>query len=167
MVIGGIAVILNGVPRATRDVDATVDASSMPIEDVLEHFASFGIRGRISDVADFARVSQVLLLRHEGSGVDVDLSLAWLPFELEALEASSVVVRRGLRARIARPEDLIIYKSVAWRPQDQQDIERLLALHMADIDLERVRLTVAALSEAIEQPGRLAELEELVLRAKG
>jgi hypothetical protein len=35
---------------------------------------------------------------------------------------------------VAQPEDLVIYKAIAWRPQDQQDVERLLALHGARCD---------------------------------
>jgi predicted nucleotidyltransferase len=52
----------------------------------------------------------------------------------------------GFRSR----EDLIIYKANAWRPQDQQDVERLLALHARAIDVDRVRRHVTELSEALE-----------------
>jgi len=78
----------------------------------------------------------VVLLRHEPSGVEVDLSIAWLPFERDALAASELLDLAGTRVAVARAEDLIIYKAVAFRPQDQQDIERLLVLHRRTIDLD-------------------------------
>ncbi len=44
--------------------------------------------------------------------------LAWLSFELDAIRASETVSLRGIRLRLPRSEDLVIYKLVAWRPQD-------------------------------------------------
>jgi hypothetical protein len=167
MIIGGIAVILQGVPRVTRDVDATVDASTGTLEDVAKHFEAHGITTRIADALEFARTSQVLLLKHESSGVDVDLSLAWLPFEKEAIAARERISRGRLSADIATPEDLVIYKAVAWRPQDQQDVERLLALHAQRIDLSRVRRIVGELAEALDESERVAQLDEVIRRAVG
>jgi len=64
---------------------------------------------------------------------------------------------------IARPEDLVIFKTIAWRPQDQQDVERLLVLHGQGMDLSRIRRHVRELGEAIEID-RLRDLERLVSR---
>ena len=135
MIIGGIAVILQGVPRVTRDVDATVDASTGTLEDVAKHFEAHGITTRIADALELARTSQVLLLR--------------------------------LIADIATPEDLVIYKAVAWRPQDQQDVERLLTLHAQRIDLSRVRRIVGELAEALDESERVAQLNDVIRRAIG
>lgn len=113
---------------------------------------------------DFAAIHHVLLLRHEPSGVDVDLSIAWLPFELEALAASEPLDLAGMRIPVARAEDLIVYKAVAFRPQDQQDIERLLGLYGGHVDLPRIRRIVAEFAEAMEEPERVTDFERLVRR---
>jgi hypothetical protein len=165
MLIGGVAVILHGVPRVTRDVDATIDARSMDLDALAAHFEAHGIVPRVADALAFAQKSQVLLLRHAASGVDVDVSLAWLPFELEAIAGRQAVSSRRFRAQIARPEDLVIYKAIAWRPQDQQDVERLLTLHGRHMDLTRVRTVVAELAAAIDADERLGELERVIARA--
>jgi hypothetical protein len=68
-----------------------------------------------------------------------------------------------VKLQVAQPEDLVIYKAVAWRPQDQQDVERLLFLHGARMDLARVRRHVRDLGEAMEQD-RLRELETMIRR---
>lgn len=164
MIIGGIAVILQGVPRLTRDIDATVDAASISLDALASHLRQHGIVPRIEGALEFARANQVILLRHEATGIDVDLSLAWLPFEIEAIAAREHLVRRHLRADVARPEDLVIYKAIAWRPQDQQDIERLLTLHARRIDLMRVRSVLSAFAEALDEPDRLEQLESLIRR---
>lgn len=88
MIIGGIAVIARGVPRLTRDVDATVAGGIIDLSAILDVLRPHGVVPRIDDVAAFAAENQVVLLQHEPSGVDVDLSLAWLPFELDALAAA-------------------------------------------------------------------------------
>jgi hypothetical protein len=165
MLIGGIAVIARGVPRTTRDVDATVSAETGHLEGLLRTFGKHELGPRIDDALDFAQANQVLLLRHAPSGVDVDVSLAWLPFELEAIDASDDLLVGEVRVPVARPEDLVIYKAIAWRPQDQQDVERLLTLHGDRMDLARVRRVVTELAAALEEPERTSDLERVIQRA--
>ena len=165
MIIGGIAVIARGVPRLTRDIDATVAGGAVELNRLLDTLRALAIVPRIDDAAAFAAANQVVLLRHEPSGVDVDLSIAWLPFELEALAASEQLDLAGTRVAVARAEDLIIYKAVAFRPQDQQDIERLLVLHGPVIDLARVRRIVDEFASALDEPERMARLEDIIRRA--
>jgi len=164
MIIGGIAVIARGVPRLTKDIDATVAGGETDLQGLVEGLERYGIVARVPNAVDFARESQVLLLVHKPSGVDVDLSLAWLPFELEALDAAEEVSVHGTGVRIPRVEDLVLYKIVGWRPQDQQDIERLVGLHAKAMNLKRVMRLTRELSEALEDPERLAEVEQLMSR---
>lgn len=72
----------------------------------------------------------------------------------------------GAALRVARPEDLIIYKAAAWRDRDRSDIERLLTLHFSDIDLSRVRGLVSEIALALDDPRRIKEFDELVERAR-
>jgi hypothetical protein len=167
MIIGGIAVIARGVPRLTRDVDATIDGGGVELRALLEVLRAHDLVPRIDDVIAFAGANQVLLLTHAGSGVDVDLSLAWLPFELDALAAAEQLDIAGTRVPVARAEDLIIYKAVAFRPQDQQDIERLLSLYSRTIDLTRIRRVVGEFASALDEPDRIERLEEIIRRVCG
>jgi hypothetical protein len=163
VVIGGIAVIARGVPRVTRDIDIAFSGADVTLQGLADQLARAGIVARIQDAVAFAAESQVLLLRHARTGVDVDVSLAWLPFELEAIGAASPAKVGGITLQVAQPEDLVIYKAIAWRPQDQQDIERLLVLHGARMDLMRIRRHVRELGEAMEQD-RLHGLDILIRR---
>lgn len=164
MLIGGIAVIVRGVPRLTRDVDATIAGGTMGLADLIGRLRAHQIVPRIDDAADFAEAHQVLLLRHEPSGVDVDLSIGWLPFELDALAAAQPLEVAGVLVKVARAEDLIVYKAVAFRPQDQQDIERLLVLYGSSVDLTRIRRLVAEFAAALDEPGRLDAVEQVIRR---
>jgi hypothetical protein len=165
MVLGGIAVIAHGVPRQTVDLDATVWAEGLDIDRLLEGLGSAGILPRVDDAAEFARRHQVLLLVHGPSSTPLDLSLAWLPFEREAIDAAEPLNLAGIDVPVVRVEDLLIYKAVAWRDRDRSDIERLLALHSGAVDVGRVRRVLAEFAEALEEPDRLAAFDELVARA--
>lgn len=165
MIIGGIAVITRGVPRLTRDVDVTIAGGTIGLTDLLDRLREHQLVPRIEGAAEFAGAHQVLLLRHEPSGVDVDVSIAWLPFELDALAAAETLDVAGVRVSVARAEDLVVYKAVAFRPQDQQDIERLLVLHGHAMDLARIRRVVAEFASALDEPRRADDLEQIVRRA--
>ena len=166
MLIGGVAVIARGVPRTTRDVDATLVGGKRPLSEIVAGLAQHGLVPRIEDALRFASEHQVLLLVHEPSGVEVDLSIAWLSFELEAVHSAETIELAGVPVPVARAEDLVIYKAIAWRAQDQQDVERLLTLHGDRIDLDRVRQVVAELTEALDQPERVHDLDKLARRCR-
>jgi len=106
MIIGGLAVIAAGVPRQTIDVDATVLGRMSDLVSVVATLARHGITPRIDDAIQFARERQVLLLRHDESGVTIEVSFAWLPFEEEALSRAieatieGTTVRIGVRASV-------------------------------------------------------------------
>jgi len=163
VVIGGIAVIARGVPRLTRDIDIAFSGGDVALPALVGELGRAGISPRINDAIAFATENQVLLARHLASGVDIDISLAWLPFEMEAISGATKESIGGVVLPIARAEDLVIFKAIAWRPQDRQDVERLIALHRDRMDLVRIRRHVAELGAALEID-RLRELDDLIAR---
>lgn len=167
MVIEGIAVIAHGVARQTIDIDATVLATRLETSQILATLADCSIRPRITDALEFAESSQVLLLIHEETRVTLEVSLAFSPFEQEALKRAVEVDFGGVRIPVAIPEDLVIYKALAWRDQDRYDIEQLLTLYGDHIDLERVRAFVREFAQILDAPERIPELERLVRKVLG
>jgi predicted nucleotidyltransferase len=165
MIIGGIAVIARGVVRQTDDVDATVWAEGAPLAELIEKLREEGITGRIPDLEAFARDRQVLLLRHEDSRTPMEVTLAWLPFEREALARAEPISLQKVTVPVAQAEDLVIYKAIAWRDRDRADIERLVRLHRGKIDLHRVREIVQQFAEALDEPTRIQDLDRLIERA--
>jgi hypothetical protein len=165
MIIGGVAVIAAGVPRETIDVDAAIAGRQSDIESVVEAFARHAIVPRISDAVAFARERQVLLLQDTNSGVTIEVSFAWLPFEEEALARARRIDLGGVTVAVAIPEDLVIYKAAAWRDRDRSDIERLLVLHGSEMDIARVRDLVRQIATALEDPARIAAFDAILDRA--
>lgn len=162
MLIGGLAVIARGVPRDTRDVDATIWAPNLDLADLVRALAAEQIVGRIPDLEQFARQAQVLLLVHEPTKTPMEVSLAWLPFERDAMERAERLDLGGVELPVAVAEDLVIYKAVAGRERDRDDLARLLRLHASEIDLDRVRGVVAQFAEALEDPQRLDDLNRII-----
>lgn len=165
MLIGGVAVILRGVARVTTDVDATVRAEGLDLDALAHALARHGIVARIPDLLEFARVNQVLLLRHEPTRTPIEISLAWLPFEQEALQRAEIVELAEGGVPVAHVEDLIIYKAVAWRDRDRADVERLLIRHGDRVDLTHIRRVVGEFAEALDAPERVEQLEAMIARA--
>jgi len=104
----------------------------------------------------------VLLLRHTPSGTPIDLSLAWLPFETEALQRSTIVSIGRTAIRVPHVEDLVLYKLVAARPKDLDDAQQLLAIHRPRLDVSKLRARLAEFCAVLEDDSRLDQFEVLL-----
>lgn len=145
----------------TTDIDAVIAGDAMPAGKLLRHLKKHGIVPRIPDAEAFARKNLVLLTRHSASGVDLDISLAWTRFELEALEGSSNVRFGRVSAPMASAEDLITFKAIAARPKDIDDARALLITNPT-VDVKRVRRIVGQLAGLADEPSLVEGLEEIL-----
>jgi hypothetical protein len=166
MIVGGIAALARGVARPTHDVQATL-ATTEDVAQVFGRLERFELYPRVDDAVAYAREHQELPLCHRPSGVAVDLALAWLPFELDALSAAEDLLLGSVEVTVARADDLVIYAALVFGPQERQDIERLVELHGRTMDLPRIRRVVADLARANDDDEREGELERLIARGLG
>lgn len=152
VVIGGVAVSLLGEARFTEDLDAVVLLSVNEIPNFMMAAKREGFEPRVSQAEDFARRNRVLLLHHTHSQTDVDISLGILPFEQEMVQRSVVhEIDEALKIRLPTPEDLIILKAVAHRPQDMLDIQGIIQSH-PDLDRKRIEDWVTQFAEILDRP---------------
>lgn len=165
MVIGGVAASVLGRPRATRDVDVIVLLEQERWAAFLGSGERFGFVTRLEDAVAFARQSRVLLVRHEATGIDVDVVFGALPFEEEALGRAQSVTVGGVTFKLPTPEDFTIMKAVAHRPRDLMDIESVLDAHPT-LNLARVRRWVREFSAAMEMPEISDDLEAILARRR-
>jgi predicted nucleotidyltransferase len=161
VIIGGVAASLLGTPRYTVDIDAVFLLSVEDIPKLLEKAGKQGIVPRISDPQGFARKNRVLLLRHATSGIDIDISLGLLPFEIEMIERSTITEISSIKIRLPTPEDLIIMKAIAHRTKDLADIQAIAQSNPA-LDRLRIKHWVDQFGEALDIPGLWGEIEKLL-----
>ena len=164
-VIGGVAASLLGRPRVTKDVDLVAAAEDGELPRLLTLGHQHGIGERAADTIDFAKVSRVLLLEHQPSGIAIDLSLASLPFEREVIERAVERTIRGVAFRVATAEDLVVMKAIARRPRDVADIEALLDTH-PNLDLERICSLLRSFTEALEADDFAGDFERLLAQKR-
>ncbi len=164
-IIGGVAASLLGRPRATRDIDAVVLLDEKDWGPFLGTGTQLGFVPRLSDPLGFAHTARVLLVRHESSGIDIDIAFGALPFEEEAITRAVWRDIGGIRLPLPVPEDLIIMKAVAHRPRDMADIESILDAHLK-LDRRRVRRWVREFSTALDTPEILQDLNALLARRR-
>jgi hypothetical protein len=160
-VIDGVAASILGRPRLTRDIDGLVLIDRAHWSEFSAKASRFGFVPRISDAVAFARESHVLLLRHQSSQIDVDITFGVLPFETYAI-ARKISKRIGrLTIPLPTPEDLIVMKAVARRPRDLADIEGILAAS-GKLNRRLIRRWVGEFASAVGSPEMLSDLERLL-----
>lgn len=163
-VIGGIAVVAHGFARTTADIDLAVVAAPDEVPELLRTAQKFGFRARIDDAAAFAKRNFVLLLEHALTGVPVDLSLALQSFERIALANPDSRKLGPVTVPVAPLTALLIYKMVASRPKDVDDVHALLATR-APFDRRAVSEALAKI-DALLETNRRAEFSEMMKRSK-
>jgi hypothetical protein len=158
VIVGGVAASLLGRPRVTGDVDALVIVADEAWARFVADGAVHGIRPRRADAIAFARRSRVLLLRHQPSGIDLDVSLGLLPFEHELVSRARRRRVAGVALRLPTPEDLVVMKAVAHRARDLGDIEGIAAA-CPRLDRIRIRRLVREFADVLEMPEIVDDLE--------
>jgi hypothetical protein len=161
MIIGGIAASALGRPRLTQDIDALAIVPETEWANTIDSASPYGIVPRIEGALEFAHRCRVLLLRHTGSGIDVDVIFGGLPFERAAVEKSAAHHIGSLQVRLPRVEDLLVMKAIARRPKDVEDIRGLLAAH-PQANVAEARRWIKEFSIAMSMSDMLEEFDRLV-----
>jgi hypothetical protein len=164
-IIGAVGVCLAAQPRLTTDIDAVLWIARDRWQALIDsaganHFSLREDQLRFGDPLTFSVRARMLLLTHDPSGVDIDLSLGALPFEQELIDHSDAVLVGDFTVKVATPEDLIITKAVASRPKDIADIDLIVSVRQ-ELDWERIRYWVRQFADVLETP----EINENLERA--
>jgi hypothetical protein len=158
--IGGLAVVLRGHDRYTRDVDALVWDLDNRLDELAALLPKHGFRSLTTEQLLLSKSTRLLHTNWKGE-VFVDFMLGVLPFERETLDhATPMDLGLGGVAKVATPEDLVIMKLIAAREKDIQDVIALKELY-PDLDRNRIHTIVTDYAEALERPDISENLERL------
>ncbi len=125
LVIGGIAVVLHGVPRATFDLDILIEASRKNAQNLLDALTQAGLATASLTSADEVLENEITVFQDQVR-IDVQTCTPGLLFET-AWERKIEMEYRGQPFYVVSREDLISSKKAAGRDVDLQDA-RLLEL---------------------------------------
>jgi hypothetical protein len=121
VLVGGVAVILQGFPRATEDVDIFVKMEPENIKKLKEALMSVYDDAYIDEIT-FAELERYPVIRYgtpDGFYIDI-LGRLGEAVTYDDLEIESFEVE-GVQIRVATPETLYRLKKDTVRPRDQQD----------------------------------------------
>lgn len=159
--VGGLATLVRGRPRFTQDVDVLLNVPQVALPGLLEDLSK---RGFDFDMATVIReyIREHLTVLRFGT-VRIDWLKPVLPLYARTIaDATFLPWTEGHQVRVATAECLILTKMVAFRPQDQADIEVLLSANRDSIDLEVIRGEWSAVADA--EDSRTIWLENAIER---
>ena len=148
-VFGAQAVNLYGFPRATADLDLTIEIAAEELAGFIDELEREGFEARFPDLA-FIAASRVIPVVHRTSGLPIDLVLAGPGLEQRFLDEVALMTVGRRKIPVLSPENLVVTKLLAGRPKDLEDIRELVA-GRPDLDRDRIERTVRELESALEQ----------------
>lgn len=123
VVIGGIAAVLYGVPRATFDLDILIEASEENARRLLQAFQEAGLGTAMLIDAPGLLANEITVFK-DVVRIDVQTSTPGLVFS-QAWERKKVVHFHGQELLLVDLQDLIAAKRGAGRKIDLEDIAQL------------------------------------------
>jgi len=136
------------------------------VSDILRLAEELGFKRRIKDALGFANKNRVLLLKHEESSIEVDISLGLLPFERKAIQRSRRYKIGNVTFNLPLPEDLIILKAIAHRPLDIIDIQEIVNSN-PKINIGYIKKTVTEFARILDMPGIWGDIKNIITKKHG
>ena len=141
--IGGLAANVWSIPAPTYDIDLCADLAPEAVPALVRELDDAGFVPPATswlETIGQAKFREFRIHWPFQQGLRAaDIFLAGDPFQRSALaRRRSVELAEGFRADVVTPEDLVLYKLVAWRHKDRAAIERLLAVQTS-LDQEYLR----------------------------
>jgi hypothetical protein len=149
-VFGAQAVNLHGFPRATADLDLTIDLAQLAPRALIRELEKAGFSARFSD-DDFIAATRVIPVVHRATKLPVDLVIAGPGLEQQFLDEVQLQRVGNRRIPVLSPENLIVTKLLAARPKDLEDVRELIASRGSSLDHERIVELLALLEQALDQ----------------
>lgn len=135
--IGGLATGYRSRPRYTKDIDVIIDVPAVTLPGLLADLRDRGFTfEERSFITDFTRHHMAVLWRE---GVRFDWLKPVLPAYRHVLDRATLEAAEPVPLRVATTEGLILLKLLAFRLQDQTDIEALVAANRPTLDLDWIR----------------------------
>jgi predicted nucleotidyltransferase len=149
--IGGLAASIHGQPRVTADVDLVVVIDLDAGIHLADSLDGTSFRPLFPNASEVVEKSYILPMRHRVTNLKVDLAIGLSGFEQQAVARARSITLAGVDVQVASPEDILLMKVMAGRPQDDQDVAGIIATRGERLDWDYCLETATELGEAIGQ----------------
>ena len=156
--IGALASGYHGRPRYTQDVDLLLLVPQLALPSLLDELREKGFDIDVESAIRAWNQDHMTVFRFRG--VRIDWLKPVLPVFQHVLDRAAEQELLGAKIRVAAPEGLIILKLLAFRPQDQLDIQNLLAANRGQLDPHFVRSECQSVIPAGDE--RLSWLDQAI-----
>ena len=158
--IGGVAAGYRSYPRFTLDLDFLVEIPQIVLPGLLDDLKERGFSFDTATVLREWTRDQITVVNFRG--VPIDWLKPVLPIFQHVLDHAGTEQWLGHSLRIASAEGLILMKLLAFRGQDQIDIENLLSANRGQLDLDWIRGEWQAVA-GLDHP-TISRFEDMVKR---
>ena len=150
-------------PRFTKDIDFLLNVPQLSLPSVLEELVQRGFTVDLpTAIRQWTQEHMTVLSYH---GIRIDWLKPVIPAYQRVLERATEEAWLDHKISVASAEGLILLKLLAFRTQDQLDIENLVAAHRDQLDVAWIQAEWQAIA-APDDP-RMRRLQEIVASAHG
>jgi len=148
MVVGGIAVSIWTAPRATVDLDFVIGLTEEERPSFIKSATEAGIVVFDPKPMSFKkmRLLRMFLQGKETELIMLDFILADDEYKRASLERAIHLPWEGREIKVASPEDIILLKLLSGRGQDRVDIENIVRMRKASLDISYLQRWAESLS---------------------
>lgn len=131
--IGGLAAGYRTHPRFTRDADFLLVIPQITLPALLESLVERGFTiDEVKAIREWTQDHMTVLSYH---GIRIDWLKPVIPAYARVLDRATEETWLDRRIRVASAEGLVLLKLLAFRTQDQLDIENLIAANRDNLDV--------------------------------
>jgi len=134
MLVGGLAVAYWGEPRFTKDIDLSVYLGPSGTDALLAELTKSKFIFHKKEIMTLVKLSNRFAIADPSDTYRIDLWLPRTDFEKSALDRRLKKIIDHKYINLISPEDLILFKLLANRPQDLLDIQGILARQKRNLD---------------------------------
>lgn len=162
LIIGGLAVAAIGEPRMTGDIDVI---GYISIEQASALIDAAKAAGFAVAADERERLHATGTLRFVKRPFQLDIILASLPFEDDALARARKRRLFGRFVPLPTPEDLLLFKVLAGRDKDLVDAVGVARRHLDALDHRYLDAALSAICDLAEDVAPRRRLEEVLRKA--
>ena len=126
IIIGGQAVNLHGIVRATQDIDITLGIDTGKMEELFKIISTLNLIFLKEDPEEFAKKFWVMPVFEKKSKIKIDFAFSFSPFEKNAIKRAVKVKIKNQIVKFCSIEDLIVFKIIAGRAIDLFDVRNII-----------------------------------------